>query len=110
MSETEHRVGKLTPVEINGTIEETAEAILKADGVEPKEYYDTFLDQLEDVGYRQYVITDGKIYKVDMAEIDPYNDIFNATHNEDGTIDFEVKYYNGGCSFNEAIEEAIKAG
>lgn len=39
--------------------------------------------------------------------IDPDDDIFNATQNLDGTIDFHVMYYNGGCSFNEAIEEAI---
>ena len=34
-------------------------------------------------------------------------DIQNAHDNGDGTIDYEVMYYNGGCSFNEAIEYAL---
>ena len=35
-------------------------------------------------------------------------DIQNAHDNGDGTIDYEVMYYNGGCSFNEAIEYALE--
>ena len=35
------------------------------------------------------------------------SDIFNAHDNNDGTIDYEVLYYNGGCSFDEAVEYAI---
>ena len=35
-------------------------------------------------------------------------DIFNAHDNGDGTIGYEVMYYNGGCSFNEAIEYALE--
>ena len=30
-----------------------------------------------------------------------------ADLNDDGTIDFEVKFYNGGCSLNEALDKAI---
>ena len=40
-------------------------------------------------------------------DIDDYADIFNASKNEDGTIDFLLRYYNGGCSFNEALTTAI---
>lgn len=40
-------------------------------------------------------------------DIDDYADIFNASKNEDGTIDFLLKYYNGGCSFDEALTTAI---
>ena len=39
--------------------------------------------------------------------IDDYADIFNASKNEDGTIDFLLRYYNGGCSFDEALNTAI---
>ena len=28
--------------------------------------------------------------------------------NEDGDFDFEVRYYNGGCGFDEAIERAFE--
>ena len=39
-----------------------------------------------------------------------YNVVKNieATQNDDGTIDYEVKYYNGGCSREEAIAEAVQ--
>ena len=40
-------------------------------------------------------------------DIDDYADIFNASKNEDGTIDFLLKYCNGGCSFDEALTTAI---
>jgi len=40
--------------------------------------------------------------------IDDYQDIYNASKNEDGTIDFLLRYYNGGCSFDEALTTAIK--
>ena len=40
-------------------------------------------------------------------DIDDYADIFHASKNEDGTIDFLLKYYNGGCSFDEALITAI---
>ncbi len=44
---------------------------------------------------------------VSEDDIDGYADIFNASKNEDGTIDFLLRYYNGGCSFNEALTTAI---
>ena len=39
--------------------------------------------------------------------INDYTDIFNASKNEDGTIDFLLRYYNGWCSFDEALTTAI---
>lgn len=39
--------------------------------------------------------------------IDDYEDIFHASKNEDGTIDFLLRYYNGGSSFDEALIIAI---
>ena len=35
-------------------------------------------------------------------------DIFESNKNDDGTINFHVMYYNSGCSFDEAIDEAIE--
>ena len=40
--------------------------------------------------------------------IDPNDDIIRAALNEEGSIDFEVKYYNGGASMQEAIVSALK--
>jgi len=33
--------------------------------------------------------------------------VFNASNGKNGEINFEVVYYNGGCSFNDAIERAL---
>lgn len=89
MSETVYYKGKLIP---------TGKTLVEFDS-NAEDIYDHYLDAVE---------IDGMIYTVEKRYADPYEDIFNSTKNEDGTIDFEVKYYNGGCSFNEAIEQAIK--
>ena len=39
-------------------------------------------------------------------ELDPDSSLFEAVLYSDGTIEFEVKYYNGGCGFSEAIDHA----
>ena len=59
--------------------------------------------------YERYVIACGEVYKViekNHKGID--DDIFNAHDNGDGTIDYEVMHYDGGCGFNEAIEYALE--
>jgi len=57
--------------------------------------------------YKEEVDIGGMVYSVEMGYVNPYADIFRSSKNEDGTIDFEVKYYNGGCGFDGAIEYAI---
>ena len=108
MSETEHYVGKLIPVEMKGSLEDTARQILSEMGEEKKDYYESYLEQLEDDGYKQYIITSTDIYKVKMEEVDPDYDILRSNYNDNGVIDFEVRYYNGGCSFDEAVKKALK--
>jgi len=108
MSEIEHKTGKLKPCEMRGTVEETCKAILSEMGIDDHKFCDSYRKKLEDEGYRKYFITDTAVYEVGGRDKDPYGDIYNATKNEDGSIDFEVRYYRGGWSFNEALEEAIK--
>jgi len=109
MSETEYNVGVLTLVENEGDNEKTASKILAEMGVAPRpDIYDSAEEQLSDDGYRKYVFYNNSYYKIEYLSVDPDEDIFEATKNADGTISFVTKYYNGGCSFNEAIEEALK--
>lgn len=108
MSETEHNIGKLIPVPLVGDIENTAKTILESLGVGPEEGHTTFVSQLQEEMYKKYIIHDGKIYKTEYIEVNDYDDLFNASINEDGSINFETKYYNGGCDFNEAIGYALK--
>lgn len=91
MSETVHYKGKLTPT--GQTLKE----------------FDSTADDILDHYYKAVEIN-GMVYTVEKTEVDQYDDIFKSSNNDDGTIDFEVKYYNGGCGFNEAIDMALDAG
>ena len=108
MSDYDYTVGKLTPVEITESVEHTCGLILSWLNIECDDNYDTCAEQLDDEYSDQYLITDIAIYRIQSEDKDPYNDIFNARRKDDGSIEFEVQYYNGGCSLNEAIKEAIK--
>lgn len=89
MSETDHYKGKLIPT--GKTQDEFSPNNPDFDGF-----------------YEKAVVIDGMVYTVEKKEdIDPWCDIFRASKNEDGSYDFEVRYYNGGCSFDEAIYEAV---
>jgi len=114
MSRMEFRKGILTPVEIIGDVENTAKLIiesmcLSAEELEDFEGFDTSIEILKEIGYKHYYITDTAFYKVDMVEINMNEGLYNAHRNDDGTIGFEIIYYNGGCSFDEAIGDAIEA-
>lgn len=106
MSETVHYVGKLTKIPMEGDLQNTAKRVLQNEGWCDESDAD-FLEQLEDRGYKKFLVHSGNIYKVEKTQLDPNDDIVKATKCPDGTIDFEVKYYNGGCSFNEAIDAAL---
>jgi hypothetical protein len=71
-------------------------------------YFDCYAEYLLDEHYQKYVIIDEIVYYVQKEDVDTESDIFKATKNPDGNFEFEVRYYNGGCGFEEAIEEALK--
>ena len=63
-----------------------------------------FNDEFQDTA----IEINGEVYSVDRDAVDQENDIYSSIKNDDGTISFEVKYYNGGCGFGEALETALK--
>lgn len=107
MSEIEHNIGKLIPIEMQSTLEMTAKKILSDKGQVPDTSYDSCIEQLEDEFYCEYITIKDVIYKIESEEIDHYNEILRASRNNDGSINFEVRFHNGGCGLNEAIGEAI---
>ena len=112
MSETVHYTGKLQLVHKipNEPLEEQCKRILAEHNYfELNSYCDSWIEMLCDELYESYVIAGGEVYKVvEKNHKDMDEDIFNAHDNGDGTIDYEVMYCNGGCSFNEAIERALE--
>jgi len=109
MSETVHYKGVLNKIERyeNETMEQQCKRLL--DGKELPSYFDTYAEYLVDEFYHEMTIQDGVVYRVErIKEVDPDGDIFNAKLQNDGRVEFEIRYYNGGCGFDEAIEEALE--
>lgn len=109
MSETETHIGKLKKLKL------------------PKEcitWKDKFL-HLQKLGFsfEEYDIEDewiygekegctitanGDFYVIIESKSPDYKDILEASVNIDGTISYTLQFYNGGCSFGEALESALK--
>lgn len=108
MSETEKHKGKLIPLEFEGTTEEQAKQACEYMGFEKRDYHEDWLDCFKDEGYRIAHFFNDKFYRIDDEELDPYDGYANASMNEDGTIDYELQYYNGGASFTEVLDDAME--
>lgn len=108
MSETVYFKGLLKMVEkMEG---ETLEAQCKRllGDAELPSYFESYQEYLLDEHDKEFVVKDDILYQVEKHKIDPDTDVFRANLNEDGNIEFDVRYYNGGCSFDDAIHEALK--
>lgn len=110
MSETVHYKGKIKLLEKlpNETLEEQCKRISLEYGIEDAfECYDSWEEAFYQELYDDYIIARGNVYKLlECNELDS-EDVFNAYENPDGTIGYDVVYYNGGCGLSEAIEEAL---
>jgi len=107
MSEMEHYSGILReiPKLENETLEEQCKRLLDVDEIDI--HYESYKEMFEDKNYGEYVIYNDLVYEITSRKADPYDDIFVANKNSDGSISFEVQYYNGGCGYSDAIEIAL---
>ena len=105
MSKTETRRGKVKRITgTDGMTFTTAVQYLIDKGFDVEEY-----DVEEEYIYSPTVAhVDGLFYEVIEDKSYDYADIFIATPRADETIDFHLTYYNGGCSFEEALSSAIR--
>jgi len=108
MSETVHYKGTLTVVErLEGeTLEEQCKRLME--GCELDSWNGSYKERLMDDEYEKYVIHNDILYSVEKKDIGEY-DCFSIVERKDGTLEFDVMYYNGGCSFDEAIEYAFNS-
>jgi hypothetical protein len=108
VSETVHYKGVLKYVERNDgeSLEEQCKRLLE--NKEIPSYFDSYAEYFADEYYHKFTIQNGNLYSVEKEDVDPFYDMFNASITDNGDIKFEVRYYNGGCGFDEAIEEALK--
>ena len=107
MSSYEYHTGTLTEIKPNDsiTLEELASSIvIELDGEDFEHSYESNLAYLLD-NYDDYALLNGKLYEIDDTEI---SEDSSATINADGTITYNVSFYNGGCGLHEAIEDTLK--
>lgn len=62
-------------------------------------YYYDFSDE--------YAILGDKLYKI-VNKNEFYDDIFQMSINDKDELEYLVSYYNGGCGFSEALENAYE--
>lgn len=107
MSETVRIKGNLIKLDRiqNETLEEQCKRILNC---KLDEFYDTYEEMLKGDYCDKYIILDNNIYEMRYDKEDNECEFFEGEFNEDGSIDFHVMYYNGGCDLTEALEEVYK--
>lgn len=114
MSDYETRVGKIkkiTPEDGWSTID-MIRWVITDRALKIPDYYDEKSDEdLKEffrceLGDTFPIINDVLYEVVEDKNLDDY-DLFEASENKDGTIDYTLRYYNGGCGFEEALETAI---
>ena len=111
MSETVHYRGVATKINIprDKSPIQVAEDLLSKAKVKIDKYYENTLEQLNADCSDSYFFHSktGTLYKLESKEIDPYEDIIRAEIKDETTIEYELKFYNGGAGFSECLEEAF---
>lgn len=108
MSETVHYKGVLREVErlAGENLEEQCKRL--SVNKELPVYFDSYQEQLLDVHDQGMTVQQGVLYRVEKEYVDLEENMFRARREANGEITFEVRYYNGGCGFRDALEQAIK--
>lgn len=115
MSRTEFHTGKLYPVKIEKSLEETCRSIAKRFDVElGEDWQEDFMDAFDEYSNKrnsqkeEYFIYREKLYRViDHTESERAEYFMNVTRNSDGSLQFMGQFYNGGTCFSEMLEEAL---
>lgn len=72
-------------------------------------YYDTWEEYLICEFYDYYVVVGENVYRIiSKQQIDYDESTFDLTKLQDEEYKYNVRYYNGGCCFSEAIQYAFK--
>ena len=112
MSETVNYNGRIREFTIPSELVTTQEIVtfLSLKFNIPEGKFDTHKDEIYYIDSERIFcdFNTGKWYEVLEKDFnDGDDDYFIAKKNND-VIEFSVRYYNGGCSFNEALSTAIK--
>jgi hypothetical protein len=114
MSQMETHIGKLRKVIImdNHSVEDWCREKCEEAGVPSMlpEYYNSWKETLQYHldAYNKYFFMDGEVWEAfEHKELED-DDIYEMSKNEDGTLSFTMRFYNGGTCLTECIEESIE--
>ena len=111
MSETARYTGTAKKIENNSgkTTLQIAEEILKEMKIKVKSYHESAIECLCEMAEDSYFYHTGSdtLYQITKEKVEDYQDIMDATFGKNGVINYELKYYNGGCGFEEALDSAM---
>lgn len=96
-------IGTLKKVESDKNLEELCEQICNDKQLEYGDAVDAVQYDID-----EFTIINEELYEILKKEDVSEFDIYEGKKNEDGTIEYIVKYYNGCTSFSGAIQEVIK--
>lgn len=114
MSETVYYKGKLKEVSKlpNETLEQQCKRVLNNKNIKNlHKYYGDWTVYMNYEFSDEYYINykNSTLYSIINKEgVNTDEDFFHAKSNNNNEIEFEVQYYNGGCGFDEALDEAIE--
>lgn len=104
MSETEHKRGTLKEIPVNSSLTWAKQARL----VEGLGYdFEWYEDSPGNVYGDTVFYHKGRWFAVDAQRYDADDDIAEMRPTGDGAYQFECRWYNGGASFSEKLEEAF---
>ncbi len=107
MSEDVHYQGIIREVKTKD-VESYAKRRLREFGIKKDAFYGSNLECLLDECYEEFVEVYGDLYRIESKEnIPAYEGFYEAEKAGENRIKYNVKYYNGGCGFQEALESAI---
>jgi hypothetical protein len=110
MSETEFRVGKIKEIcKEQETFEQKVNKLSEQTGISFEELTEDYEFGSKEMKWGgDYVYANKKLFKIlKDSNIEEDQDLCEATVAEDGTIDYKLRYYNGGTCYNEMLEEAL---
>jgi hypothetical protein len=114
MSKTEFHTGRLYPVKIESSLEETCKSITKRHNIELREdWREDFIEKFNKYNKsehlnEEYFINNELLYRViDHVESIDEDYSMRLSRNPDGSILFIGQFYNSGTCFSEMLDEAL---
>ena len=106
MSDYENKRGKLVPMyrDVCCSLAEKCRKLANEKGWDIEEYYD-YKEMIAEEGYKTHHIFNGQLFEIISEDIDPYSEIAEGVIMPDGSIEFVLRWYNGGACMHKMLDD-----